>query len=88
MDRSPRGNDIITLRFFDFRNSRKVMTFFKIRQHANMLCFPVVFGVLFCPESVNRKNATANQYFITLSQKSANVTPVQLILGQNGVKWR
>ena len=27
MDRSPRGNDIITLRFFDFRNSRFFLEF-------------------------------------------------------------
>ena len=57
MVRSPWGNDIITLRFFDFRNSRKFRNFFNIRQRASMLCFPVVFGVLFGPKSVNRKSS-------------------------------
>ena len=35
-----------------------------------------------------RKSATPNQYFGTFWQKSPYTTPVTVILGQNGAKWR
>ena len=58
MDRSPRGNDIITLRFFDFRNSRKYQEFHQNPPTRKYDMFSCGIWSAFLPEIGKSQNST------------------------------
>ena len=72
--------------FFVFHGN--VMNFHQNRQHANMLWIHMVFGCLGMPKSHFSQKLPAEPIFQHFWQKSPYTTPVTVILGQNGVKWR
>ena len=51
MDRSPRGNDIVTLRFFDFRNSRFFWNSIKVGKRDIVVVLPHVYCLPRKPKS-------------------------------------